>query len=136
METRNDGGVTTRVRLAVPACREACRLAVTTRLFPADGAHVAGVGEGEMHGEGGAKGLGGMAFASQGHIVAQEGTVIGMGAVFDEGLGAVTRYMCAVADISAAIYSSAGSYTTAGSDIVLPPRWKLLGPFEAVEPEC
>jgi hypothetical protein len=38
----------------------------------------------------------------------------------------------AVADISAAIYSSAGSYTTAGSDIVLPARWKLLGPFEAV----
>ena len=38
----------------------------------------------------------------------------------------------AVADISAAIYSSAGSYTTSGSDIVLPPRWKLLGPFEAV----
>jgi hypothetical protein len=41
--------------------------------------------------------------------------------------------MCgAVADISAAIYSSAGSYTTSGSEIVLPPRWKLLGPFEAV----
>ena len=38
----------------------------------------------------------------------------------------------AVADISAAIYSSAGSYTTVGSDIVLPSRWKLLGPFEAV----
>ena len=38
----------------------------------------------------------------------------------------------AVADLSAAIYSSAGSYTTAGSDIVLPLRWKLLGPFEAV----
>ena len=38
----------------------------------------------------------------------------------------------AVADISAAIYSSAGSYTTSGSDIVLPPRWKLMGPFEAV----
>jgi hypothetical protein len=38
----------------------------------------------------------------------------------------------AVADISAAIYSSAGSYTTSGSDIILPPRWKLLGPFEAV----
>jgi hypothetical protein len=38
----------------------------------------------------------------------------------------------AVADISAAIYSSAGSDTTAGSDIVLPLRWKLLGPFEAV----
>jgi len=38
----------------------------------------------------------------------------------------------AVADVSAALYSSAGSYTTASSDIVLPPRWKLLGPFEAV----
>ena len=38
----------------------------------------------------------------------------------------------AVADISAAIYSSAGSYTTVGSDIVLPLGWKLLGPFEAV----
>jgi hypothetical protein len=38
----------------------------------------------------------------------------------------------AVADLGAAIYSSAGSYTTSGSDIVLPPRWKLLGPFEAV----
>jgi hypothetical protein len=38
----------------------------------------------------------------------------------------------AVADISAAIYSSAGSYTTSGSDIILPRRWKLLGPLEAV----
>ena len=38
-----------------------------------------------------------------------------------------------VTDISAAIYSSAGSYTTSGSDIALPPRWKLLGPFEAVD---
>ena len=38
----------------------------------------------------------------------------------------------AVADIRAAIYSSAGSYTTSGSDIVLPPQWKLLGPFEGV----
>jgi hypothetical protein len=38
----------------------------------------------------------------------------------------------AVADISAAIYSSAGSYTTSGSDIILLPRWKLLGPLEAV----
>ncbi len=38
----------------------------------------------------------------------------------------------AVADINAAIYASAGSYTTAGSDIVLATRWKLLGPFEAV----
>jgi hypothetical protein len=26
----------------------------------------------------------------------------------------------------------ADSYTTSGSDIVLPPQWKLLGPFEAV----
>jgi hypothetical protein len=39
----------------------------------------------------------------------------------------------AVADIRAAIYSSAGSYTTSGSDIALPPQWKLLGPFEAVD---
>ena len=33
---------------------------------------------------------------------------------------------------SAAIYSSACSYTTVGSDIVLPLRRKLPGPFEAV----
>ena len=39
----------------------------------------------------------------------------------------------AVVDIGAAIYSSAGSYTTSGSDIVLPPEWRLLGPFEAVD---
>jgi hypothetical protein len=39
----------------------------------------------------------------------------------------------AVADIGAAIYSSAGSYTTSGSDIALSPQWKLLGPFEAVD---
>jgi hypothetical protein len=39
----------------------------------------------------------------------------------------------AVADISAAVYSSAGSYTTSGSDVVLSPQWKLLGPFEAVD---
>jgi|SRR5579863_2099507 hypothetical protein len=38
----------------------------------------------------------------------------------------------AVADIGAAVYSSAGSYTTSGSDIVLPPQWKLMGPLEAV----
>jgi hypothetical protein len=38
----------------------------------------------------------------------------------------------AAADFSAAIYSSAGSYTTAGSEIVLPLRWKLVGPLEAV----
>jgi hypothetical protein len=39
----------------------------------------------------------------------------------------------AVPDSYAAIYSSAGSYTTSGSDIVLPPEWRLLGPFEAVD---
>ena len=39
----------------------------------------------------------------------------------------------AVTDIGAAIYSSAGSYTASGSDIVLPPQWKPLGPFEAVD---
>ncbi|HEY1453538.1 MAG TPA: hypothetical protein VGF57_08760 [Roseiarcus sp.] len=39
----------------------------------------------------------------------------------------------AVADIGAAVYSSAGSYTTSGSDIVLPPQWRLLAPLEAVD---
>ena len=39
----------------------------------------------------------------------------------------------AVPDIGAALYSSAGSYTTSGSDIVLPPQWRLLAPFEAVD---
>ena len=39
----------------------------------------------------------------------------------------------AVPDIGSAIYSSAGSYTTSGSDIVLPPQWRLLGPFAAVD---
>jgi hypothetical protein len=39
----------------------------------------------------------------------------------------------AVTDIGAAIYSSAGSYTTSGSDIALPPEWRMLGPFEAVD---
>src|SRR5579871_693901 len=38
----------------------------------------------------------------------------------------------AVADMGAAIYSSAGSYTTSGSDIVVPSEWRLLAPFEAV----
>ena len=41
----------------------------------------------------------------------------------------------AVADISAAIYSSAGSYTTVGSNIVLPPQWKLRGHLKLL-PEC
>ena len=37
-----------------------------------------------------------------------------------------------VADFRAALYCSAGSYTTVGSgDIVLSSRWKLLGPIEA-----
>ena len=55
------------------------------------------------------------------------------GHLMEIALWAFTLDICgAVADISAAIYSSAGSYTTVGSDIVLPPRWKLLGPFEAV----
>jgi hypothetical protein len=39
----------------------------------------------------------------------------------------------AVTDIGAAIYSSAGSYTTSGSNIALPPEWRMLGPFEAVD---
>lgn len=38
----------------------------------------------------------------------------------------------AVADFSAALHDSAGSYTTVGSGgVVLSPRWSLLGPLEA-----
>jgi len=48
-------------------------------------------------------------------------------------LWAFALVLCgAVANISAALYSSGGSYTTSGSDIILPPGWKLLGPLEAV----
>jgi len=55
------------------------------------------------------------------------------GHLMEIALWAFTLDICgAVADISAAIYSSAGSYTTVGSDIVLPLRWKLLGPFDVV----
>jgi hypothetical protein len=39
----------------------------------------------------------------------------------------------AVPDVSAAVYSSGGSYTTSGSNIVLAPEWRLLGPLEAVD---
>ena len=49
-------------------------------------------------------------------------------------LWAFTLYgVGAVTDIGVAIYSSAGSYTTSGSDIPLPPQWRLLSPFEAVD---
>ena len=55
------------------------------------------------------------------------------GHLVEIGLWAFALDVCgAVRDIRSAIYSSAGSYTTSGSDIVLPPQWKLLGPFEAV----
>jgi hypothetical protein len=47
--------------------------------------------------------------------------------------GFVLHISGAVPNIGAAIYSSAGSYTTSGSDILLPPQWRLLGPFEAVD---
>jgi len=38
----------------------------------------------------------------------------------------------AVAGFSEGVYASAGNYTTLGSDVVLPLRWKLVGPIEAV----
>lgn len=42
----------------------------------------------------------------------------------------------AVADFSAALYCPADNYTTLGSgDVVLLPRWKLLGPIELL-PDC
>ena len=61
---------------------------------PVDGAHVAFFGEGEVHGEGGAEGLRGVGVAGQRHVVAQEGAVVGMGAVFDDGLGPLGRGFC------------------------------------------
>jgi hypothetical protein len=47
--------------------------------------------------------------------------------------GFVLHLSGAVTSVGAAVYSSAGSYTTSGSDILLPPQWRLLGPFEAVD---
>ena len=38
----------------------------------------------------------------------------------------------ALTDFGAALYCSAGNYTTVGSgQVLLPPQWRLLGPFEA-----
>jgi hypothetical protein len=48
-------------------------------------------------------------------------------------LGVRARYVWRGHRYQRGHYSSAGSYTTAVSDIVLPPQWKLLGPFEAVD---
>jgi Ion channel len=54
------------------------------------------------------------------------------GHLLEVALWAFVLFVCkGVADLSVAFYCSAGSYTTVGSDIVLPPRWKLLGPLEA-----
>ena len=49
-------------------------------------------------------------------------------------LWALVFDLCAgVADFRVALYCSAGNYTTVGSgSVILPPQWKLLGPFEAV----
>jgi hypothetical protein len=47
-------------------------------------------------------------------------------------MGVRVRSMWWVADFSAALYCSAGNYTTVGSgEVVLSPHWKLLGPLEA-----
>lgn len=55
------------------------------------------------------------------------------GHILEVALWAFVFELCGgVADFSAALYCSAGSYTTVGSgDVVLSPRWKLLGPLEA-----
>jgi hypothetical protein len=56
-----------------------------------------------------------------------------VGHILEVALWAFVFDLCGgVADFSAALYCSAGSYTTVGSgQVVLSPRWKLLGPFEA-----
>jgi hypothetical protein len=61
-------------------------------------------------------------------------TLLALAAILLEvALWALVLDLCGgVGDFGAALYSSAGSYTTVGSgDIVLSPRWKLLGPIEA-----
>jgi Ion channel len=54
------------------------------------------------------------------------------GHILEVALWAFVFDLCgAAADFSAALYCSAGNYTTVGSgDVVLSPRWKLLGPLE------
>ena len=56
-----------------------------------------------------------------------------VGHIVEVALWAFVLDLCGgVADFSRALYCSAGSYTTLGSGaVVLSPRWKLLGPFEA-----
>lgn len=55
------------------------------------------------------------------------------GHILEVALWAFVFDLCGgVADFSAALYCSAGSYTTLGSgEVVLSPPWKLLGPLEA-----
>jgi hypothetical protein len=55
------------------------------------------------------------------------------GHILEVALWALVFDLCGgVADFGAALYCSAGSYTTVGSGgVVLSPRWKLLGPCEA-----
>jgi hypothetical protein len=56
-----------------------------------------------------------------------------VGHIVEVALWAFVLDICGgVTDFSRALYCSAGSYTTLGSGaVVLSPRWKLLGPFEA-----
>jgi Ion channel len=55
------------------------------------------------------------------------------GHILEVALWAFVFDLCGgVADFMVALYCSAGNYTTVGSgDVVLSPRWKLLGPIEA-----
>ena len=55
------------------------------------------------------------------------------GHILEVALWAFVFDLCGgVVGFSAALYCSAGSYTTVGSgEVVLSPRWKLLGPLEA-----
>jgi hypothetical protein len=61
-------------------------------------------------------------------------TVLTLAAILPEvALWALVLDLCGgVGDFGAALYYSAGSYTTVGSGgVVLSPAWKLLGPIEA-----
>ena len=58
------------------------------QIAPLHGAHVAGLVEGEVHSKGGLEGLRRMGAAGQGQVVLKDLAIIGMGAIFDDGVSA------------------------------------------------
>ena len=59
--------------------------------LPVDGVHVTRCGKGDVHRESSAKSLRGMCAASQSHVIAQNGSVVWMSAVFNDGFGPLRR---------------------------------------------